>query len=107
MRRKQYRNGTPIILRANGCDGCQILSVNGQLCHEAGCPDAWRDYQIECRNCGTEFYPEDRDQSACSPCCAAALAGDYCDCEDCQRLVAELAGASFDDCEGGGNDDED
>ena len=41
--RTRYRNGDPIGLKANGCDGCSPVRVNYTLCHEAGCPDAWRD----------------------------------------------------------------
>ena len=41
--RTTYRNGDEIGLRYNGCDGCSPATVNGVLCHETGCPDAWRD----------------------------------------------------------------
>jgi hypothetical protein len=41
--RANYRNGDPIDLKHNGCDGCSPAMVNGTLCHERGCPDAWRD----------------------------------------------------------------
>jgi len=41
--RETYRNGDPIQLKYNGCDGCSPVTVNQTLCHESGCPDAWRD----------------------------------------------------------------
>ena len=41
--RLEYLNGDPVGSPENGCDGCAILSINGVLCHETGCPDSWRD----------------------------------------------------------------
>jgi len=41
--RTEYLNGDPIDLIYNGCNGCSPTTVNGVLCHESGCPDAWRD----------------------------------------------------------------
>ncbi len=41
--RTTYRNGDPIDLKHNGCDGCDPCMINGIFCHETGCPDAWRD----------------------------------------------------------------
>jgi len=45
--RKNYNNGDEISLKQNGCDGCSPSMINGVLCHETGCPDAWRDKDIE------------------------------------------------------------
>ena len=45
--RKNYRNGDEVSLQMNGCDGCAIININGVLCHERGCPDAWRDKEPE------------------------------------------------------------
>jgi hypothetical protein len=42
--RTHYRNGDEIGLQYCGCDGCSPCMVDGVLCHEHGCPDAWRDY---------------------------------------------------------------
>jgi hypothetical protein len=67
MSRNSYRNGEPIV-GPSGCDDCQALMINGVLCHEAGCPSAWKDYRVECRECGVEFYPEWRGQSICEGC---------------------------------------
>ena len=44
--RKAYRNGDPIELSC-GCNGCSPSMINGVLCHEQGCPDAWRDKAVE------------------------------------------------------------
>lgn len=41
--RSTYRNGDPIGLIHCGCDSCNPSMINGALCHEHGCPDAWRD----------------------------------------------------------------
>lgn len=69
MKRTHYRNGDKITL-ACGCDSCNPAMVNGVLCHEQGCQDAWRDYLAECRECGMEFYPEERGDRLCSGCTA-------------------------------------
>ena len=41
--RTHYKNGDEISLVHGGCDGCSPSSVNGVICHEHGCPDAWKD----------------------------------------------------------------
>ncbi len=62
------------------CQSCQVLRINGVLCHETGCPDSWRTEVRECRECGSEFRPESRAQHCCDDSCAAAYAGlDYAD----------------------------
>ena len=43
--------------------------INGVLCHEHGCPDAWMDETRECKWCGTEFKPIERADSFCSRDC--------------------------------------
>lgn len=65
--RTNYRNGDEITLLC-GCDGCSPMMINGTLCHETGCPDAWRDYEVECFDCGCDFYPEERGQRVCDGC---------------------------------------
>ncbi len=57
------------------CQSCQLLRINGHLCHETGCPDAWRTETRECRECGTPFRPESRAQHECCESCACAYAG--------------------------------
>jgi hypothetical protein len=42
-KREYYNNGDAIALTNTGCDGCTPSVINGVLCHEAGCPEAWRD----------------------------------------------------------------
>ena len=71
MRRRRYRNGEGIAL-PGGCDGCDPSRINGMLCHEAGCPEAWRDHAVECSECGCAFYPEVRFQRVCEDCTRAA-----------------------------------
>lgn len=66
------------------CDSCELLRINGVVCHETGCPDAWKDHEIACRVCGFDFLREERWQAVCP---------------DCQR--------DLDECEGGDFDDED
>ncbi len=50
------------------CDHCQLLRINGTVCHEIGCPVAWRDYWRECKWCGAEFKPEEKHQQRCNDC---------------------------------------
>jgi hypothetical protein len=52
------------------CNGCEVLVINGIICHEHGCPEAWRDEIRECKWCGCRFYPEDREQVFCDESCA-------------------------------------
>lgn len=57
------------------CQSCQVARINGVLCHEIGCPDAWKDYSRTCKWCGSTFVPEDRDQVCCDEGCYCAWAG--------------------------------
>ena len=57
------------IERRVACHSCQLVRINGVVCHEAGCPDAWRDSTRECAWCGSDFVPEDRDQHTCDESC--------------------------------------
>ncbi len=66
--RTTYRNGDSITLTHCGCDGCRPATVNGTLCHEHGCPDAFRDHPAECKECGCEFFPETRRTTHCDDC---------------------------------------
>jgi len=65
------------------CSSCEVLTINGVLCHELGCPDAWRDYTRECKWCGTEFTPEDKHQDCCSHSCTMNYLSIECDCTEC------------------------
>jgi hypothetical protein len=71
MKRRRHRNGDEIAL-PGGCDGCNPSRINGVLCHEAGCPEAWRDHAVACRECGCDFYPEERFRRVCEDCARAA-----------------------------------
>lgn len=52
------------------CVSCEALMINGVHCHELGCPDMWKDYQVECKSCRTLVWPEDKGQQFCSDDCA-------------------------------------
>lgn len=54
---------------------CQKLKINGVICHEQGCSDAWKDYILECRNCGSEFKPENENQVCCDESCYCCYYG--------------------------------
>jgi hypothetical protein len=57
------------------CDSCEALIINGVLCHERGCPDAWKDEIRECPWCGTHFVPESQYERYCSYSCFRAYSG--------------------------------
>ena len=56
------------------CPSCSLIRINGVICHEIGCPDAWRDSKRECKWCSTDFVPEERNQSTCSEECYQSYA---------------------------------
>lgn len=50
------------------CDQCQALMINGVFCHETGCPNSRKTWDVEsqswkrvveCRECGAEYFAED------------------------------------------------
>ena len=57
------------------CQSCQAVTINGLVCHERGCPDAWKDYKRTCKWCGSEFTPDDRYQTCCDEDCISAYYG--------------------------------
>ena len=50
----------------NGCDQCQVVTINGVSCHETGCINSWinpvtgKGYLKECWECGCDYIPEHR-----------------------------------------------
>jgi len=72
--RTHYKNGDELSLQHTGCDGCSPSMVNGRICHEQGCPDAWRDQERKCKWCGSKFHPVDREQLCCGEECVQS----YC-----------------------------
>ncbi len=54
------------------CEQCECIYINGLKCHEHGCPDAWKDYKMECACCGAEFKPKFKGQAVCGAICEAA-----------------------------------
>lgn len=56
------------------CNSCVAMTVNGVLCHEHGCPNAWKAVR-ECAECGSPFVPENRFQECCDEQCHAAYYG--------------------------------
>ncbi len=55
------------------CRSCQLARINGIVCHETGCPDAWRDEERECKECGCDFEPDSRWQTHCDGCWQDAM----------------------------------
>jgi hypothetical protein len=55
------------------CPSCQLMVIQGVICHERGCPDGHLFTTQECKWCGTEFRPvEKRRESFCCASCEAA-----------------------------------
>ena len=52
------------------CDSCEVLVINNLICHEIGCPNAWKDETKACKWCGRSFKPDDRNQEFCDSACA-------------------------------------
>jgi len=68
----------------NKCDSCDSSYIQGVYVHEKGCPEAWKNELIECKECGETFIPERKGQTCCSPCCHAAYNGHSCACPSCE-----------------------
>jgi hypothetical protein len=47
------------------CDSCEILYINGNKCHEAGCPEQFKDEVRSCAWCGQPFEPAEASQKYC------------------------------------------
>ncbi len=58
------------------CKSCNVLYINHIKCHEISCPDAWMDYLVKCKWCGSEFKPEEAGQAFCDESCYYAY-NDY------------------------------
>jgi len=57
------------------CDACQLVRINGVVCHETGCPEAWRDKRPPCKWCCFTFQPRHPRQTTCSASCYRAYYG--------------------------------
>jgi len=57
------------------CKSCDAVTINGMVCHERGCPDAWKDYTVTCKWCGSKFSPDERYQLFCDTSCRNAFNG--------------------------------
>lgn len=57
------------------CESCEVVIINGCVCHEIGCPDAWRYYERTCKWCGIDFTPTAKEQDCCCEDCAEAYHG--------------------------------
>lgn len=51
------------------CHSCEVMMIQGVRCHEAGCPDAWKEEERDCQWCGSEFSPEYKYDWYCSDDC--------------------------------------
>ena len=53
---------------SNNCQSCEALMINGVYCHETGCPDSWKDYRVDCFDCGFDFVPKVKGYYLCPDC---------------------------------------
>lgn len=75
MTRKVLRTERGTWARGLTCDHCEVVRINGVPTHETGCPVAWMDYAVECKWCGSEFFPKERHQKFCDSGCYASFYG--------------------------------
>ena len=70
----------------NGCDQCEVLTINGVACHETGCPNSHLDpvtnkpLERECDECGQRFTPDEgvrANTHFCDSECSLAYSGYY------------------------------
>lgn len=54
------------------CPSCCLVTINGVITHEKGCPDSHLFTKRKCIWCGSEFEPKSRDQKFCDPECETA-----------------------------------
>lgn len=58
------------------CDQCELMTINGVICHETGCPNDWinpatgQGFETECVWCGGVFTPVFRGEKCCCNDCA-------------------------------------
>lgn len=60
------------------CHNCNTAYINGVLCHEHGCPTAFR-VPMNCKDCDTKFMPATKWQKYCQDCIDAASYSDRAD----------------------------
>ena len=54
------------------CDQCDVVAINGVVCHEFGCPNKWQDEMRECEWCGCMYLPKRKTSTCCNKSCAKA-----------------------------------
>jgi uncharacterized Zn ribbon protein len=54
------------------CESCNIATINGVRAHEHGCPNAWKDVLVACKECDDKFLRENRFQIKCESCLNSA-----------------------------------
>ena len=57
------------------CQSCDVVRINGKICHEHNCPDSWKDEVRICKWCGSQFKPESKGQICCDANCYADFVG--------------------------------
>lgn len=75
MTRTVARTEKGTFAKAMTCDQCNAVRINGIPTHETGCPVAYKDYEVECKWCGTEFTPESSGQQFCDDSCYRSYNG--------------------------------
>lgn len=58
------------------CPSCELMVIQGVICHERGCPDDHLFTTQECKWCGTDFQPDEKRRDYfCSASCQASYHG--------------------------------
>jgi hypothetical protein len=57
------------------CDGCNVVVINGTVCHEEDCPNSDNDSLRGCIECGQQFITKSLGQIVCDKECYRAYFG--------------------------------
>jgi hypothetical protein len=57
------------------CSSCELLTINGVVCHETGCPDSHLFTTRDCLWCGQQFTPDSPSDYCCDGACYAMYHG--------------------------------
>ncbi len=57
------------------CHSCQVVRIQGKVCHEFGCPEAFKSETRECAWCGSKFTPKHSRDKFCDESCYRAFYG--------------------------------
>lgn len=72
---RRFDNWRDSRIKDGRCPSCEMSVISGVTVHEQGCPDSHLFTTRECKECGTMFTPQSRDQHFCSDSCCNTYYG--------------------------------